>query len=172
MNLKLHFPLTLIALVTSINLHPKTTVSAAVLFDLSAPIESPAKGLHLSGFSPLADKTLEESKVSKTRKNPQFNCDEPITQVEMNQCAVTESVQTEKQLKQIYHQLETQNSGDVERLQLLKQNQLLWLKYRETSCQYASSQYEGGSIQPLIYSSCITSLTKERVENLESYLLP
>ena len=90
----------------------------------------------------------------------------------MSQCALIESEQTEKQLRKIYHQLETQNSDDLEQLNLLQQNQSLWLKYRETSCQYASSQYEGGSIQPLIYSSCITSLTKERVENLESYLLP
>jgi len=172
MNLQLRSLITLIALVTGVNIHLQSTANAASVFDANSPSQSLKRRAELNDTPRFADKNLSESPLSKTRKNSQFNCDEPFTQVEMSQCAVIESEQTEKQLKKIYHQLETQNSNDVEQLNLLKQTQLLWLKYRETSCQYASSQYEGGSIQPLIYSSCITSLTKERVENLESYLLP
>lgn len=172
MNIQLRSLITIIALGTGINIHLQANANAAASFDSTAPIQSSNKRAELHDTQKLADKNLTESPLSKTRKNSQVNCDEPFTQVEMSQCAIIESEQTEKQLQKIYHQLETQNSDDVEQLNLLKQTQLLWLKYRETSCKYASSQYEGGSIQPLIYSSCITSLTKERVENLESYLLP
>jgi len=172
MNLQLKSLITLIALVTGVNIHLQTTANAASLFDSSAPIQPHTNQSKLQDNTQLADKNPTKSPLSKTKKNAQFNCDEPLTQVEMSQCAALESAQTEKQLKKIYQQLKTQNSGDVEQLNLLKQTQSLWLKYRETSCQFASSQYEGGSIQPFIYSSCITGLTQERVENLETYLLP
>ena len=170
MNLQLKSLIGLIALVTGVTIQPPTTVNATSLIKSSPSVSLQTKRTKLPNANQFADKNLTESAVSK--KNSHLNCDEPITQLELNQCAAIESVQTEKKLQAIYHQLETQNSEDLEQLNLLKQNQSIWLKYRETSCQYASSQYEGGSIQPLIYSSCITGLTKERVENLESYLSP
>lgn len=170
MNLQLKSLITLLALATGITIHSPGAVKGTSLPKLAEPVQSQTKTGKLTETNQLADQKLTESTLSK--KNSHLNCDELTTQVDMNQCAAIESAQTEKQLKAIYHQLETQNSDDLEQLTLLKQNQSIWLKYRETSCQYASSQYEGGSIQPLIYSSCITSLTKERVKNLESYLLP
>ena len=170
MNLKLSSLITLITLVSGLGIYPKATANPVSSLDLPSAIDAPQNNLQRQIPLLLADKTSNKS--PKTKKNAQFNCDEALTQLEMSQCTVSESAHTEKQLKKIYHQLETQNSGDVEQLNLLKQTQSLWLKYRETSCQFASSQYEGGSIQPLIYSSCITGLTKERVKNLETYLLP
>ncbi len=172
MNLKSSSLITLLAFVTGVNIHLQTKANATSLDDFSTPIQSQTNKSKSQDIKQLAGKNPTKSPLRKTKKNAQFNCDEALTQVEINQCTVNESAHTEKQLKKIYHQLKTQNSGNVEQLNLLKQTQSLWLKYRETSCQFASSQYEGGSIQPFIYSSCITGLTKERVENLETYLLP
>jgi uncharacterized protein YecT (DUF1311 family) len=53
---------------------------------------------------------------------------------------------------------------------LLVEAQRAWIKYKETNCKSATDQYRGGSIQPLIYYSCLTELTEERTGKLKEYL--
>ncbi|WP_144874662.1 lysozyme inhibitor LprI family protein [Hyella patelloides] len=99
------------------------------------------------------------------------NCDRPVTQIELNNCAHLEYQEADLKLNQVYQQLRKKNQN-TEREQQLMNTQLAWLKFRDLNCEYAASRYQGGSIQPLIYSSCLTRLTKERIQHLESYLKP
>ena len=48
--------------------------------------------------------------------------------------------------------------------------QRLWIAYRDAECKYQYSRYEGGTIAPMIYSNCLTTLTTQRTEILESNL--
>jgi uncharacterized protein YecT (DUF1311 family) len=50
----------------------------------------------------------------------------------------------------------------------LKAAELAWVKYRDLQCEATGQQYEGGSIRPTIYSSCISMLTEHRIEEIKA----
>ncbi len=52
---------------------------------------------------------------------------------------------------------------------LLLEAQRAWINYKEAHCKSESNQFEGGSMQPLIYFSCLTELTNERTKKLKAY---
>lgn len=53
---------------------------------------------------------------------------------------------------------------------LLLEAQRAWIKYKETHCKLVAKAYEGGSIQPLIYATCLTSITEDRIEELKKLI--
>lgn len=50
---------------------------------------------------------------------------------------------------------------------LLIQAEKDWVKFRDSQCKFDASQYEGGSIQPLIHSNCLEDLTKKRIAEIK-----
>jgi len=88
-----------------------------------------------------------------------INCDNAQTQLEINQCST-----------QSYQQLlpKLQRS----RKQKLIAAQQAWIKFRDSSCEFESSQYEGGSIAPSVYLNCLEKLTQQRTQELQEYLQP
>ena len=44
--------------------------------------------------------------------------------------------------------------------------QLAWLKYRDAQCEDESYGYYGGSMAPMIYSSCLETLTTDRIKQM------
>lgn len=44
--------------------------------------------------------------------------------------------------------------------------QRAWLAYRDANCESIKFQYEGGSIQPMIWSQCMADATKQRIATL------
>lgn len=53
---------------------------------------------------------------------------------------------------------------------LLIEAQRSWIAFRDAECKFSSAGVEGGSVYPLIYSTCVTELTKARVETFKNYL--
>ena len=47
---------------------------------------------------------------------------------------------------------------------------LLGLACGDAECKFSASGVAGGSVYPLIYNNCITSVTKTRTEALKQYL--
>ncbi len=45
--------------------------------------------------------------------------------------------------------------------------QRAWLKYRDTSCRLEGDMLIGGSMLPMVVSSCLARMTKARTEELE-----
>lgn len=43
-----------------------------------------------------------------------------------------------------------------------------WTRYRDLLCGLAADGYEGGSIQPLIRSKCLTDATKHHIQELKN----
>ena len=44
--------------------------------------------------------------------------------------------------------------------------QRAWLAYRDANCDSVKFQYEGGSIQPMIWSQCMADVTQQRIATL------
>jgi uncharacterized protein YecT (DUF1311 family) len=87
------------------------------------------------------------------------------TQAEMNETANNNFNKADKELNTLYVKL-TQMLSDEEK-QLLKIAQRDWLKFRDSHCKFEIVESDGGSIQPLLYSMCLTETTEERIEDLK-----
>jgi uncharacterized protein YecT (DUF1311 family) len=96
------------------------------------------------------------------------DCQNPTTQMAMNICAGRAAKQSDRKLNIAYKQLqqEYRSSDRKERLTKLTEAQLAWIKYRDTTCDWKSSKYSGGSIAPMIYSNCLDQLTQQRTQEL------
>ncbi|MCI0998008.1 lysozyme inhibitor LprI family protein [Pseudomonas corrugata] len=98
------------------------------------------------------------------------DCANATTQGEMNQCAAQEKNAADNELNSLYKQITARLKGNPEGKQLLVKAQRAWIGFRDTECKFSASGVEGGSVYPLIYSNCITALTKARVETFKTYL--
>lgn len=99
-------------------------------------------------------------------QNP--NCNNPQTQSEMNICASIAYQNADRKLNQVYRQLLPKLSAA--RKQKLITAQQAWIKFRDSSCEFERSAYEGGSIAPMIYGFCLANVTEQRTKDLRRYL--
>jgi uncharacterized protein YecT (DUF1311 family) len=88
------------------------------------------------------------------------------TQLEMNQAANAKYKKADAELNKVYKQL-ISILTQSEKL-LLIQAEKDWVKFRDSSCNFESSQYEGGSIKPLVYSTCLEELTRKRILEIKA----
>ncbi|MDT7809731.1 MAG: hypothetical protein QOJ70_3544 [Acidobacteriota bacterium] len=96
------------------------------------------------------------------------SCDDAQSQSEMNICADKKFKAADAALNRVYNQLAPKLEADARAK--LKAAEVSWLKYRDDNCDYEAAQFEGGSMQPLIYSSCLERMTKARTEELRGQL--
>ena len=72
-------------------------------------------------------------------------------------------------LNEIYGVLKTRLS--VNEMEILKAEQRGWIKYRDETAKKESLEFEGGTMEPLQYTSTLSRLTKERCyELVEKYM--
>ncbi len=90
-------------------------------------------------------------------------------QLEMNQCAQAEYQQADAQLNAIWGPAKAYYDGFGAGAVLLDA-QRKWISFRDAACQAEIAPYAGGSIQPLLYSKCMTRLTWARVTDLRALL--
>jgi uncharacterized protein YecT (DUF1311 family) len=96
------------------------------------------------------------------------NCNNPQTQSEMNICASIAYQNADRKLNQVYRQLLPKLSAA--RKQKLISAQQAWIKFRDSSCEFERSAYEGGSLAPMIYGFCLANVTEQRTKDLRRYL--
>ncbi|MDJ0560233.1 MAG: lysozyme inhibitor LprI family protein [Microcystis sp. M53599_WE4] len=96
------------------------------------------------------------------------NCNNPQTQSEMNICASIAYQNADRKLNQVYRQLLPKLSAS--RKQKLISAQQAWIKFRDSSCEFERSAYEGGSLAPMIYGFCLADVTEQRTKDLRRYL--
>lgn len=96
------------------------------------------------------------------------NCNNPQTQSEMNICASIAYQNADRKLNQVYQQLLPKLSAAHK--QKLISAQQAWIKFRDSSCEFERSAYEGGSLAPMIYSNCLADVTEQRTKDLRRYL--
>ena len=95
-------------------------------------------------------------------------CKNPQSQSAMNICADLDYRREDALLNKNYHDLIAKI--DTERRTQLKDVQLAWIKFRDLQCHYDADQYQGGTIYPLEYSSCLTAMTYQRNKDLKIML--
>ncbi len=92
-------------------------------------------------------------------------CATAQTQLEMTRCADAEFQQADAKLNNVYQEVKSQ-------LNATQANQLVtaeeaWIAYRDTYCDFVKSQFEGGSLQPMAFSNCLTQITLDRINALQ-----
>lgn len=93
------------------------------------------------------------------------NCKNPESQLAMNICSAKDYDREDAKLNKSYKELI--GMLDAKDKEKLKEVQLSWIKFRDLQCEYDASKYDGGSIQPLIRSSCLLQMTKQRNKDLK-----
>jgi|GEM_PF-772081 urease subunit beta len=92
-------------------------------------------------------------------------CIAPQAQQLMNACAAKEYQEVDDALNEAWKPAKSFadaiGQGDA-----LLAAQRAWIGYRDAACEVHASPYAGGSIQPLIYSTCMTELTVQRTRML------
>ncbi|PWK29151.1 lysozyme inhibitor LprI family protein [Pseudomonas sp. OV226] len=99
-----------------------------------------------------------------------LDCDNAADQATMNQCAAQQHAAADKELNALYQQITTRLKSEPERKKSLVGAQRAWIAFRDAECNFSASGVEGGSVYPLIYSNCVTELTKARAETFKTYL--
>ena len=80
------------------------------------------------------------------------------TQTQMNICAANDYAQTDKELNSAWRKLQKSEA--------LIAAQRAWIAFRDAECAFRAAQFEGGSIAPLIRSTCLAELTQQRTNML------
>jgi uncharacterized protein YecT (DUF1311 family) len=96
------------------------------------------------------------------------NCKNPQSQLAMNICASKDYEREDTRLNKTYKELVAKLEQDHR--EKLKEIQLAWIKYRDLQCDFDSSMYEGGSMYPMVRSSCLSQMTKQRNKDLKAML--
>ena len=96
------------------------------------------------------------------------DCSNANTQTEMNQCAAAQYQAADKKLNETWQQALKRASG--QQLELLKNAQQAWISLRDADCAFLASGAEGGSMQPMLISQCMTDKSVEREAFLASLL--
>jgi uncharacterized protein YecT (DUF1311 family) len=87
------------------------------------------------------------------------------TQAEMNQTSAQGYYKADAELNKVYKILMSKLDEKGKALLIKAEND--WLKYRDSHCKFEASFYEGGSMQPMIYSGCLESVTMDRIKELK-----
>jgi uncharacterized protein YecT (DUF1311 family) len=95
-------------------------------------------------------------------------CANPQTQAAINACAAEQYREVDAQLNTVYRALMDRLSN--ERKPQLKAVQLAWIKFRESHCKFVADPYAGGSLQPTVYSGCMTETAQARSHQLRQAL--
>ncbi|WP_348684923.1 lysozyme inhibitor LprI family protein [Aeromonas bestiarum] len=96
------------------------------------------------------------------------DCTAPVTQADMNICAFQDYQRADAKINTAYKKLAA--TLDKEQLGRLKTAQRAWITFRDAQCRYEAGVYEGGTIAPLVHSSCLTNLTEQRTKDLNALL--
>ncbi|HEY4940237.1 MAG TPA: lysozyme inhibitor LprI family protein [Rhizomicrobium sp.] len=94
------------------------------------------------------------------------SCDNAMSQNEMSACAEDAFARTDKVLNKVYQ--DTMKGLDDHGRDLLKTSERAWVSFRDAECAYQNESNEGGSIYPMVYAGCQTTLTKDRIKQLQA----
>jgi uncharacterized protein YecT (DUF1311 family) len=92
------------------------------------------------------------------------SCADAATQADMNSCAKAEYDKADAELNRVYQQALQSLAPDHQ--ERLRTAQRAWITFRDADCDCEAFTYDGGSMQPLSYYSCLTAATRERIARL------
>ena len=106
----------------------------------------------------------------------QYNCQDPQYQQEMNYCAALDYKRADIKLNQAYQKaIAAMKEMDRDQLpeftgaeKALRQAERDWIKFRYGACKAEGFLFRGGTMEPLIVSTCMTRLTIRRTKDLQT----
>lgn len=110
---------------------------------------------------------------------PAPDCDNAMTQADMNACAADEYKQADVELNDAYRKAvaaaqtmddDARDMGEqyVGAVDALKRAQRAWIGYRDGQCELAGFAMRGGTAEPLLVSGCLADLTRKRTAELKA----
>jgi hypothetical protein len=90
------------------------------------------------------------------------------TTLEMKECAEKELGELTKKINSTYNSY--RKNLDKKQQNDLKSVQLAWIKYKDLRCMFETSFYEGGTMAGLVWTSCLSRITKQRLREFEDAL--
>jgi len=90
------------------------------------------------------------------------------TQLEINTCAGQEAEAAKKRLAALLAELDTVLTPPARTS--LATVQTRWVAFRDLDCKWEQAAFEGGSVAPAVYASCVTSQTEQRIQRLSIFL--
>jgi uncharacterized protein YecT (DUF1311 family) len=115
-----------------------------------------------------AAKELGASFEKQAEEIRRIEFDSAMTQTEMNIVAAQAYERAERKLETTIAELKEYFSP--EEIAGLDETNEAWRNYQRKHAEFLASQYEGGSIKPLIYASALESVTIARIVELETEL--
>ena len=102
------------------------------------------------------------------------NCKEPQTQADMTICAGKDYEKADKQLNVDYQKLrkllvERDKAADADgkgAADALVTAQRAWVAFRDANCALSGFQARGGSMEPMLISSCLAEMSTKRADDL------
>ncbi|WP_422373893.1 lysozyme inhibitor LprI family protein [Roseibium sp.] len=103
------------------------------------------------------------------------DCNNAMTQLEMNQCANMDFQAADAELNAVYKKAMAKMRDTDSYLpddlkgaaDTLREAQRAWIPYRDKACEAYGFLAKGGSMEPMLYSNCLTDLTNQRVKELQ-----
>ena len=117
-------------------------------------------------------------------QDPQWNCENPQAQQEMNFCAAEDFRRADAELNAVYRTaIEHAREADRDYARLadggggptdggpgeeatLREAQRGWVSFRDAHCRLESFEARGGSMQPMLDAGCRATLTRARTAEL------
>lgn len=111
---------------------------------------------------------------AKAQEEP--DCDSPTTQADMNACAAIEYEAADKDLNAAYQQVRKKMSAwdkaadddSKGAVDALVAAQRAWVSFRDANCEAAGFQARGGTMEPMLVSSCLADMSTKRAEELRA----
>lgn len=90
------------------------------------------------------------------------------TQMEMNHAAAEELRKLDQKLKNIIEDIEVYL--DADEAKAFRRAQASWETFRDQHAAFVADLFAGGSMQPLWYITSVDTATRDRIDELQSYL--
>ena len=88
------------------------------------------------------------------------------TTAELKEQAAKDYAQADAALNKVYGEL--RDALDDAEKEQLKQVQRIWLQYRDAAAKFESSRYAGGTLEGMVHTNALTTLTEQRVQSLKN----
>ena len=121
----------------------------------------------LMGRSEVASK-LSASYAEEAGRISEMLMSNAMTQLDMNEAASRAYDITNIKLEHVISEIK--KYFEPNQIESFNEAQAIWREYQKKNAEFSASQYEGGSIQPLIYASALEKTAISRLIELEEEL--
>ncbi len=106
---------------------------------------------------------------------PDRNCDNAVTQLDINECVAAQAAAADAELNTVYRQVMQQLQGQPVAIEKLRAAQRLWIPLRDADVEarYPVGKNEDprmlyGSMYPMLHSAAKAELTRQRIHWLRA----